>query len=348
MPRISFISCAGKTGCPASHNLAFQLRCGTLASALQESGLQAELKHIGEVRLFDRPSAAVFHRPMNSLSFRKVFLGMQFLRVRMVADVDELNFDFSNAEFCPPFRNRVVTMGWMANIVQSHRSALRRFRHITVSTDPLSRAIRRALPQARTTILPAAAPRRLAALAKDPDAGHDSSLVFLAGDMAAGDDLAPIAGVLERLLRKHPQMRLRIVGPTRHVVPARPGQVVVTEDVSFSTVQDALAGAGAVISPLQENPYNEGRTAWGVLLGGMLGVPSIISPLSDTERFRGTGVFTAGSRAEWESLIEGLLLNPDFRSYHTVGLRRRILEVAAPDSAAARWKQAVLMPGHSS
>ncbi|HWQ60543.1 MAG TPA: glycosyltransferase [Candidatus Fimivivens sp.] len=156
---------------------------------------------------------------------------------------------------------------------------------------------------------------------------------YFSGAAGHDKDFATITAPLLRLLGKHPNLRMLIVGP------------LVLDD-PFATYADRIdrmhyverkkhfgnvASVDINIAPLEiGNPFCEGKSELKFSEAGILGVPTVAAA---TQTFReairdGEDGFVATTEAEWEEKLERLITDPD--------LRRRIGEQARK-TALARY-----------
>ncbi len=148
---------------------------------------------------------------------------------------------------------------------------------------------------------------------------------YFSGAAGHDKDFATITAPLLRLLGKHPNLRMLIVGP------------LVLDD-AFATYADRIdrmhyverkkhfgnvASVDINIAPLEiGNPFCEGKSELKFFEAGILGVPTVAAA---TQTFReaitdGTDGFVAANEGEWEEKLGRLIADVD--------LRRRIGEQA--------------------
>jgi glycosyltransferase involved in cell wall biosynthesis len=156
---------------------------------------------------------------------------------------------------------------------------------------------------------------------------------YFSGAMGHDKDFTTVAGALQRLLEKHEDLRLLIVGP------------LVLDD-SFGKFSDHIdrkhyvgrkkhfgnvASVDINIAPLEiGNPFCEGKSELKFFEAGILGVPTVACA---TRTFReairdGVDGFVAANEAQWEEKLERLITD--------AGLRDRIGK-AARETALARY-----------
>ncbi|NTW30037.1 MAG: glycosyltransferase family 4 protein [Candidatus Moranbacteria bacterium] len=155
--------------------------------------------------------------------------------------------------------------------------------------------------------------------------GESVTIGYFSGAAGHDKDFSTITGALQRLLTKHTNLRLLIVGP-------------LVLDESFGAFSDRIdrmhyvarqkhfenvACVDINIAPLEiGNPFCEGKSELKFFEAGILGVPTVAVA---TQTFReaitdGVDGFVAANESEWEDKLERLIADPD--------LRKRIGEAA--------------------
>lgn len=163
--------------------------------------------------------------------------------------------------------------------------------------------------------------------------GESVTIGYFSGAAGHDKDFSTITGALQRLLMKHANLRLLIVGP-------------LVLDGSFDAFSDRIdrmhyverkkhfgnvAGVDINIAPLEiGNPFCEGKAEQKFFEAGILGVPTVAAA---TQTFReairdGVDGFVALTETEWEEKLGRLIADAD--------LRRRIGEQARK-TALARY-----------
>jgi glycosyltransferase involved in cell wall biosynthesis len=155
----------------------------------------------------------------------------------------------------------------------------------------------------------------------------DKTLSYTPGTRSHDRDFQLIAPVLERFLKSHPEVRLRITGELRQSLRARQGQVSQAARVPFADYAEVVRGAWVNLSPLEPSPFNECKSAIKVIEAGYWGIPTVCSPNADAERFVGAGAIIARGPDAWYGELERLL-NDESYAECTRGLRGRVLALA--------------------
>lgn len=338
----------------------FRYRCENLALALRDLGWQTRLAHAHQLAVHDTGQIAVFHRP--ALSPRLCWLLWRLRRrgVMLVADFDDLVFDPAYAEFSPAVLNGLLPLRKVRRAFTASRKALEWFDRVTVSTQPLREHLRLLAPELEVTVVPNAihhswlwqelevvvAPNAIQhsqmglAPVATPDRDHQKVITYFPGTRSHDRDFRMIVPALERLLARHPELRLQITGRLRCTLQAAPGQVVQNERVDFAAYGQQVARSWVNLAPLEDTPFNRCKSALKVIEAGFHGIPTVCSPVPDVARFREAGAVMVDDVAVWAEAIEQLL-QPEVYRAATLQLRERVLALADPAGIAQGFLEAV-------
>ena len=230
--------------------------------------------------------------------------------------------------------------------IRLYRRAMGECRRTIASTPRLAAAMRDAgiaetlvIENAldRETIETAAALRaRRDARPAEPD--RPVTIVYGSGTKTHDADFAVAAPAILTLLGRHPRLRLRIVGDL--TLPdgfeAVADQVEELAGTDYRAYLRLLAEADIAVAPLEDTVFNDAKSNIKFQEASILGIPSVCSP---REAFRdvvvpdGNGLL-AGSVAEWESMLERLVLDPSLRRRLSAQALTDVLDRYAPERIA--------------
>ncbi len=339
----AFVAC-NRNAARFGEDPSFIYRCKNMAAALKAAGHHVSLFHLSTFPLRKRFDAVIFHRPRRTLRFHLNLHSYKQLNSQCVlaADVDDLIFDETFAEFSPGVINNLVSLTKTRKDYQANRLALNEFDLITVSTAPLAEHVTNTFPAARVVILPNAVPLmwRKAEEAALP-IEKEPILTYFPGTRSHDRDFAGIVEPLARFLAKYPQSRLQVTGPLHFDLAARPGQILQVKKVPFDVYSTLFRKAWVNLAPLQSTPFNRCKSALKVLEAGYWQVPTVCSSIPDTERFIDAGAFLATTPDAWFDQLESLL-DPERYRRVTEKLRERVLKLADVALSAERLLQVVL------
>jgi len=173
------------------------------------------------------------------------------------------------------------------------------------------------LPESDVAIVEALSPERKKWL--EEEAGDTVTVGYFSGTAGHDKDFATITDPLLRLLEKHGNLCLLIVGPL--VLDDRFGAFADRIDrLQYVPRRDHFGNVAAVdinIAPLEiGNPFCEGKSELKFFEAGILGVPTVAAA---TRTFReaiqdGEDGFVAATDAEWEEKLGRLIADRNLRS----------------------------------
>lgn len=205
------------------------------------------------------------------------------------------------------------------------------------------------LPTSDVAIVEALYPERKKWL--EEEAGDTVTVGYFSGTAGHDKDFATITDPLLRLLEKHGNLCLLIVGPL--VLDDRFGVFADRIDrLRYVPRRDHFGNVAAVdinIAPLEiGNPFCEGKSELKFFEAGILGVPTVAAA---TQTFReaiqdGEDGFVAATDAEWEEKLERLITDADLRSRigkaaRETALARYVTTNAADTEYVAFLKEAI-------
>jgi glycosyltransferase involved in cell wall biosynthesis len=134
-------------------------------------------------------------------------------------------------------------------------------------------------------------------------------------------DFSIVVPVLGRLLERHKDLTVRLVGPID--VGLSHARVKRLERVTFDKYPQLVRDSHIMIAPLEDTPFNQCKSAIKAIEGGMMNVPIVASRVGDYANIDVLGLLHAGSTEEWESQLE-FALEPANHRQLSHGLRERM------------------------
>ncbi len=262
-------------------------------------------------------------------------------------EVDDLIFDEplyrlnSNlATLDRPLRRQVLAG------VRLYRRAMLACRRTIASTERLAEAMRDAGIAETLVIenaldsetLQAAAALRAERDRRPDDPDRAVTIVYGSGTKTHDADFAVAGPAILALLRRHPGLRLRIVGDL--TLPdgfdAVQSQVDEIAGTDYRAYLGLLAGADIAIAPLEDTVFNDAKSNIKFQEAAILGVPSVCSPrqtFRDVVAANENGLLAA-TASEWEEALERLVLDPSLRRRLGQRALEDVLERYAPERIA--------------
>jgi glycosyltransferase involved in cell wall biosynthesis len=154
-------------------------------------------------------------------------------------------------------------------------------------------------------------------------------LFYGSGSRSHNENFALMAKSLADLLRRNPQIQLRIVGPVEissalAKVQNQIERIPFTEKVSDYWRQ--LATANVNLAPLTSNAFNDAKSEIKWMEAAILGIPSIVSSSAVYDELirHGKDGFIAKTEEDWGEIIDRLLVTPGLASSVGANARERV------------------------
>jgi glycosyltransferase involved in cell wall biosynthesis len=310
----------------------FIYRCENLALALSNIGHKVRLLHISALLFRSDFDVVVFLRPTRSWMFDHVVRRLRKRGIRLVADVDDLIFDPDCAAFRPSIRNGKTNQEEVRTSFARNAEAMAMMDKLVFSTPELARRYRKLYPQAVCTVIPNAGYRAWNAIAPNSDTGRNIS--YLVGTRTHDRDFSMVVPVLERLLERHPDLTVRLIGPLdvglNHIRVKR------LPRVRFDQYAQLVRDSHITIAPLEDTPFNQCKSAIKAIESAMMNVPTVASRVGDYVNIDTLGLLHAGSAEEWEAQLEFALEPANHRTL-SEGLRERMQAYGDIDQLAVEF-----------
>lgn len=311
-------------------------RCENLALALSAMGHKTYLLHINSLLFRSDFDVVVFLRPELSWKFEYAVRRLRARGVQLIADVDDLIFDPDCADFRPSIRNGKSNHDEVRKAFASNAAAMRMMDKVQFSTSELAHRYKALYPDAIVNVIPNAGYRTWSQIMPNPDTGRNIS--YLVGTRTHDRDFSLVAPVLRRLLDRHTDLTVRLVGPID--VGLNHERVKRLERVSFDKYAGLVRDSYIAIAPLEDTPFNQCKSAIKLVEGGMMNVPTIASYVGDYKNINVLGLLHATTPEEWEAQLE-FALEPTNHRNLSEGLRERMRAYADIDRFAVRFLEFV-------
>lgn len=342
--RIAFFACNRNSKLFRS-DPSYIYRCENLGLELLKQGHQVSFCHLAESINREGFDIVVFHRPRNLWRLRLLIAYFRLRGAKIWADFDDLIFDTQFVSFSPGFVNNINSLEKTYKTYKSHQKTLGLFDGFTVSTEPLRQYLQQIQPKKPIVVIPNAPHSSWEeALAKFPTATPDFSkliLSYLPGTRSHDKDFQLVAEPLTQFLCANKQVSFEITGPLSFQLAADlAGQVQHYEKVEFSRFHERFQSTWVNLAPVENTPFNQGKSALKVLEAGFWGKPTVCSPIPDVLRYENAGAILASTPDEFFNQLT-LLLNPSYYAATVHNLRERVLKINNIQQAALSFMQAV-------
>ena len=336
MASIAFLAC-NKRADRYLQDPSFIYRCMNLSLAAKELGHRVWSGHVSMLPWAQHWDVVVFHRPSANLRFKATLAWLRLRGARILADVDDLIMDPELAPFSPGVSNQLVGLHATQKQFAANRDALACVDGVSVSTQPLAEQVRRVLPGVDVMVMPNAVHQSWWSLPLHPRDGAVKAITYLPGTRSHDRDFAEVAPAVARVLRRHPQVLLRVTGPLNFSLDARAGQIIRKDKLPFDRYHDSFAGAAINLAPLESTPFTRCKSALKVIEAAWWNVPTVCSDLPDAARFDGAGAQRVSGVAEFEDRLEHLLGDSAAYAALANGLRERVRPLADIHALTGSW-----------
>lgn len=200
------------------------------------------------------------------------------------------------------------------NVMQRFHACLDAADAVTVTTPLLAEAYREF--NARICVLPNCYDDANPLWHLDPPSRSGVNIGFFGTDHHE-DNLQLLHGVLERVLHRHPEVRIVEAGGPALVpkIDAPPSQLVHLGSLPFDVFPLLLLQMDIVLAPLADEPFMRCKSNIRCMTAGLARSPVVASPVEPYKEYVRHGVngFHARSDDDWESALECLVGNQSLR-----------------------------------
>jgi hypothetical protein len=296
-------------------------RCFNFAEEFMRSGYIVDVISFAELELsmLENYNVFVFHRPAYD---KKLFDSLEILKENgslLFADYDDLIFNDKYALISPIFKQGRVTKEKCLDIFERNKKALKLFENILVSTNFLALKVKEAHETASVHVLPNALSSDLLKQLElnkykyVKQFNNKKTITYLSGTESHNKDFEVIENVLVEILEKYSdRVSLIIVGPLKFT-KSKFKQVKHKRYVEYDKLFEFISKTDINVAPLELNDFTNCKSGLKFFESGILGVPSIVSPIEDMLRFKDSkSIIYATSDSEWYSALEKMICDDDF------------------------------------
>ncbi len=254
------------------------------ADCLAANGCSVQVSHIEDLSrsLVTQAEHIIFHRPKWTRRFESALRLCRQSSALLHADYDDLIFDTDYADFSPMFLNGNRPLVKVVEYFKNNFLALSEFRHILVSTRYLADSISRLLPAAKVTVLPNSIPR----LFKSPQLKKPDSewftIGYFPGSNSHGHDLKQITEPLVATLKKNKKCRFIVAGKLdSESLKAQGLDALFLPYMDYNKYLKLLSMVDLSIAPLEDNPFNQAKSAVKLIESTVVGTPILVTDNQD-------------------------------------------------------------------
>ncbi len=256
-------------------------RCYHYADALIANGVKSAVVPLDRVTpgLLSGYDHAVFHRPQYSRRFEKAYQACGQSSVRIHADFDDLVFSPEYASSSPLYINGGRRLQQVEQQFQSTGKAAARFESFICSTKVLKTRLEHHFPSATVTVLPNSLPRLFRRPSFRSDNIRPHVVGYFPGSRGHEADFGVLRNTMSRLINSN--LRLLIVGRWNSQASDNIPGVVHVPFNDYSQYLNLLAQVDVSIAPLENNIFNDSKSAVKLIESVSVGTPIVASAIPD-------------------------------------------------------------------
>lgn len=300
----------------------FRYRCQNLSSALCSLGVSSSIHHIDSFSPTINTTHVIFHRPKNSIRFRRIIKKLQLTGVLAIADFDDLVFHEDYLEFSPALLNNILPKKKVAKIYRSHFEALNYVDYISVSTNSLAKYAHKLFPNKKVNVLHNTAHYEWPKKRPSSLLCNNPVITYFPGTRSHDRDFWQIEEAIKLFLSQNPSAKLLVIGPlVSELVNKQHSQVKHIQKLPFNDYAQATSNSWVNLLPLEPTPFNQCKSAIKIIETAIYNTPTICSPLPDALRFTGTAAFTAIDQQQWLEHLNKMM-NPVYYKAVTTKIKK--------------------------
>lgn len=309
MKKFLYISTTGRLERPYL-DPSVRYRCYHPAEDLTMKGYVADVIafHAFEVDMIKHYDIFVFHRPPYDPKLEMALALLEKYGKIYFADYDDLIFAPEHALQSSIYLTGRADKNKTLEIFRKNYKAMKWFKNFTVSTEPLKKILLKLNPSADVSVihngLSSSWLSRVKNFAATPES-RIKRISYLSGTKSHDHDFAVVTDVLKNELKCKEQLELMIVGPLEYNRESFGNKLFHLNYVEYKNLPQLIAKSWLNIAPLQENIFNRCKSGLKFFESGAFGIPSIVSPMPDFERF-GEAVIIAKTETDWQIQLDKL------------------------------------------
>jgi len=268
------------------------------------------------LEIIPRYDIFVFHRPSYEKKLLDAVGEINDLGLSLFADYDDLIFSQKYALESSLYKNKRATKEECLNIFKNNEKALFLFKNFIVSTRPLREKILELDSSLSVSVVSNAISEDVInrlEIQKEfyaPLKTDKIIISYLSGTASHDKDFEIVEDVLSNLLLKYKnKIELQIVGPLSYNRKKLQDALHIPY-VDYECLGKLIAKTDINIAPLEINNFTNCKSGLKFFESGLLGVPSVVTPIDDMKRFEDSnGITYASSKEEWHEELEKLILD---------------------------------------
>lgn len=287
-------------------------RCYNPAEDLTNMGYLADVVSFYDfkIEMIKNYDVFVFHRPPYDEKLEIALAVMDRYNKRYFADYDDLIFAPEYALQSSIYLTGRVDKKKVREIFKKNFKAMKMFKNFTVSTLPLKEILQKLNKNVNVNVnvihnglVESWINKVQSGLIKNTS--MNKKISYLSGTKSHDHDFKIVENLLFEQLSEKEFLELMIVGPLEFDKKLLNKKVNHISYVEYKNLPKLINKSWLNIAPLEDNVFNNCKSGLKFFESAILGIPSIVSPITDFERFE-DAVIIARNENEWKQAIEKL------------------------------------------
>ena len=279
-------------------------RCYHYADALLALGHTAAVAPLDRVSdvMLKRFDHAIFHRPIYSKRFERVFNSCLEASVRTHVDYDDLIFDPDVAKHSPLFIEGARSIEKVEDHFRLNMKAASYFDSFISSTRFLAERLRQLFPIKHLTILPNSLPRLFTCpvVSRFPD--DIPTIGYYPGSNGHGEDFKLVKPALLEVLNDS-NARLLIAGRLNQRYYSELSDVHYVPFTTYNNYLSLLARVDVSIAPLVDNVFSQCKSAVKLIESVAVGTPIVATSIQDVIDHSNSMSVVVHDKNQWQQCL---------------------------------------------
>lgn len=250
----------------------------------------------------------IFHRPSICLKLKRILKNLKQKNIKAIIDFDDLLFSPEYALQNPTYLSGKMTASHARKSTNKYLSALRLFNFAQTSTEPLKQHIRTVHPRCDIEVSFNKVPEHWVNLTPEISAEQrleNKIIRYFPGTSHHTSNFSNAIKALKLILDSNPDINLEVIGDIdipEGIFPK--SQFKHLKAVMFEELPEIIANSWITISPLENNEFNNSKSALKFWESACFGVPVISNRIPDMSRLECDGLLLSNDHNQWLEFIE--------------------------------------------
>lgn len=291
-------------------------RCYNPAEDLTNIGHLADVTSFNafKVEMIKNYDIFIFHRPPYDPKLEMALAIMDRYKKKYFADYDDLIFAPEYALQSSIYKTGRVDKKKTLAIFKKNFKAMKMFKDFTVSTEPLKEILLTLNKKADINVIHNGLSMSWVNSTKNgltKNISRYKQISYLSGTKSHDHDFEIVANIISAELKDKKLLKLMLVGPLEYNKELLNDKVQHFRYVEYKSLAKLINRSWLNIAPLDDNIFNRCKSGLKFFESAILGIPSIVSPIPDFERF-GDAIIIARNENEWKEEIDKLYVDENY------------------------------------